>query len=137
MPICAPKPAYLLNWRKVHAGLDFSMLADVLVPNWFLSNPADFDLKGIHPLNIDLILEASLGLENMSRMIRCVQGWAGGSLWWLGCEASKLSKRLAMQVGVCETEALSQMYCLLGVTLMRQNARAILLRSACTPLHDC
>ena len=58
-----------------------------------------------------------------------------------GCEAqgffSRLSKRLAMQVGVCETEALSQMYCLLGVTLMRQNARAILLRCAQTPLQDC
>ena len=41
-----------------------------------------------------------------------------------------------MQVGVGETEALSQMYCLLAVTLMRQNARAILLRCARTPLHD-
>ena len=57
-----------------------------------------------------------------------------------GCEAqecfSKLSKRLPMQVGVGETEALSQTYCLLAVTLMRQNARAILLRCVRTPLHD-
>ena len=50
---------------------------------------------------------------------------------------SRLSKRLAMQVAVSETEALSQIYCLLAVTLMRQNARAILLRCARTPLHDC
>ena len=41
-----------------------------------------------------------------------------------------------MQVGICETEALSQMYCLLGVTLMRQNARAILLRCARAPLLE-
>ena len=41
-----------------------------------------------------------------------------------------------MQVGQCETEALSQMYCLLAVTLMRQNARAILLRCARVPLHE-
>ena len=40
-------------------GLDFSRPADVLVPNWSLSNPAAFDLKVIHPLNTDLILEAS------------------------------------------------------------------------------
>ena len=31
---------------------------------------------------------------------------------------SRLSKKLAMQVGVGETEALSQMYCLLAITLM-------------------
>ena len=81
----------------------------------------------------------------MPRTIRCVLGWSciplvvevyGG---W-GCEAqecySRLSKRLAMQVGICETEALSQMYCLLGVTLMRQNARAILLRCARAPLLE-
>ena len=47
----------------------------------------------------------------------------------LGCEAhecfSRLSKRLAMQVGVGETEALSQIYCLLAATLMRHNARAM------------
>ena len=38
-----------------------------------------------------------------------------------------------MQVGICGTEALSQMYCLLAVTLMRQNARAFLFSA---PLHD-
>eukprot|EP00731_Ephydatia_muelleri_P033774 Em0037g38a len=138
-------------------GLDFSRPADVLVPNWSLSNPAAFDLNIIHPLNTDLILEASLASGNSAefgeigkhtkndQMCRRL-GWTfiplvvevnGG---W-GCEAqgcfSRLSKRLAMQVGVCEPEALSQMYCLLGVTLMRQNARAILLRCAQTPLQDC
>ena len=135
-------------------GLDFSRPADVLVPNWSLSNPAAFDLKVIHPLNTDLILEASLASGNSAEFGEigkhtkndqmCERlGWTciplvyGG---W-GCEAqgcfSRLSKRLAMQVGVCETEALSQMYCLLGVALMRQNARAILLRCAQTPLQDC
>ena len=41
-------------------GLDFSRPADVLVPNWSLSHPVAFDLNVIHPLNTDLILEASL-----------------------------------------------------------------------------
>ena len=74
-----------------------------------------------------------LGWTCIPLVVEVYSGW--------GCEAqecfSRLSKRLAMQVGVCETEALSQMYCLLGVTLMRQNARAILLRCAQTPLQDC
>ena len=138
------------------AGIDFSRPADVLVPNWSLSNPAAFDLKVIHPLNTDLILEASLASGNSAEVGEiekhakndqmCARlGWTciplvvevyGG---W-GCEAkecySRLSKRLAMQVGICETEALCQMYCLLAVTLMRQNARAILLRCARAPLLE-
>jgi hypothetical protein len=137
-------------------GIDFSRPADVLVPNWSLSNPAAFDLKVIHPLNTDLILEASLASGNSAEVGEiekhakndqmCARlGWTciplvvevyGG---W-GCEAkecySRLSKRLAMQVGICETEALCQMYCLLAVTLMRQNARAILLRCARAPLLE-
>ena len=40
-------------------GLDFSRPADVLVPNWSLSNPAAFDLKVNCPLNTDLVLEAT------------------------------------------------------------------------------
>ena len=73
----------------------------------------------------------------MPRMIRCVQGWVGHAFHQchggLGCEIqeclSRLRKRLVMKVGVCESEvALSQVYCLLAVTLMRQNARAIILR---------
>eukprot|EP00731_Ephydatia_muelleri_P032584 Em0024g128a len=117
---------------------------------------ATFDLKVIHPLNTDLILEASLASGNSAEVGEiekhakndqmCARlGWTciplvvevyGG---W-GCEAkecySRLSKRLAMQVGICETEALCQMYCLLAVTLMRQNARAILLRCARAPLLE-
>ena len=132
------------------------IITDVLVPNWSLSNPAAFDLKVIHPLNTDLILEASLASGNSAEVGEiekhakndqmCARlGWTciplvvevyGG---W-GCEAkecySRLSKRLAMQVGICETEALCQMYCLLAVTLMRQNARAILLRCARAPLLE-
>ena len=138
-------------------GLDFSRPADVLVPNWSLSNPAAFDLKVIHPLNTDLILEVSLASGNSAEFGEIGKHTKNdqmcGRLGWTciplvvevysgwGCEAkgcfSRLSKRLAMQVGVCETEALSQMYCLLGITLMRQNARAILLRCAQTPLQDC
>ena len=135
-------------------GLDFSRPADVLVPNWSLSNPAAFDLKVIHPLNTDLILEASLASGNSAEFGEIGKHTKNdqmcGRLGWTciplvvevyggwGCEAqgcfSRLSKRLAMQVGVCETEALSQMYCLL---VMRQNTRAILLRCAQTPLQDC
>ena len=110
-----------------------------------LSNPAAFDLKVIHPLNTDLILEASLASGNSAEVGEigkhdqmCARlGWICIPLvvevydCW-GCETqecfSRLSKRLAVQVGVCETEALSQMYCKLAATLMRQNARAVLLR---------
>ncbi|KAL5488937.1 hypothetical protein EMCRGX_G017964 [Ephydatia muelleri] len=49
-------------------GLDFSRPADVLVSNWFLSNPAAFDLKVIHLLNTDLILEASLASGNSAEV---------------------------------------------------------------------
>ena len=118
------------------------------MPNWSLSHPAAFDLKVIHPLNTDLILEASLASGNSAECGEvgkhakndemCSElGWTclplvvevyGG---W-GCEAeecfSRLSKRLAMQMGLSDNEALSQIYCLLGVPLMRQNARTILLR---------
>ncbi|KAL5497017.1 hypothetical protein EMCRGX_G013410 [Ephydatia muelleri] len=48
-------------------GLDFSRPADVLVPNWSLSNPATFDLKVIHLLNTDLILEVSLASGQLCR----------------------------------------------------------------------
>ena len=130
------------------------LLLLLLVPNWSLSNPAAFDLKVIHPLNTDLILEASLASGNSAEFGEIGKHTKNdqmcGRLGWTciplvvevyggwGCEAqgcfSRLSKRLAMQVGVCETEALSRMYCLLGITLMRQNA---LLRCAQTPLQDC
>ena len=97
MPTCAPKHAYLLNWRKAH--------------------PAAFVM---HPINTDLILEESLASGNSAEVGEIAKndqmcarlGWAciplvvevyGG---W-GCEAqecfSRLSKRLAMQVGICET----------------------------------
>ena len=111
-------------------GLDLSRPADVLVQNWSLSNPAAFDLH--ESLNTDLILEVSLasgystevgeiGKHAMNDQMCARLGWTciplevyGG---W-GCEYqecfSRLSKGLAMQVGVCKTEALSQMYCLLA-----------------------
>ena len=64
----------------------------------------------------------------MPKMMRCVQSWAGRAFEAPEC-FSRLSKRLAMQMGLSDNEALSQIYCLLGVALMRQNARAI--------LHEC
>ena len=115
-------------------GIDFSRPADVLVPNWSLSHPAAFDLKVIHPLNTDLILEASLVSGNSAECGKVRKpakndemfselGWTciplvvevyGG---W-GCEAqecfSRLSKRLAMQMGLSDNEALSQIYCLVN-----------------------
>eukprot|EP00731_Ephydatia_muelleri_P035572 Em0137g4a len=66
-----------------------------------------FDLKVIHLLNTDLILEASLASGNSAEVAQEY--------------FSRL--RLAMQVGVSETEALSQMYCLLAVTWMRNGCR--------------
>ena len=58
--------------------------------------------------------ELLLLLSCIPLVVEVYGGWGCGAQ---GC-FSRLSKRLAMQVGVCETEALSQMYCLLGVTLM-------------------
>ena len=122
-------------------------------PTLHLSHPAAFDLKVIHLLITGLILEASLASGNSAEYGEvgkhakndemCSRlGWTciplvvevyGG---W-GCEAqecfSRLSKRLAMQMALSESETLSQIYCLLGVTLMRQNARAILLRCSHIP----
>ena len=104
-------------------GLDISRPADVLMPNWSLSNPAALDLNVIHLLNTDLTLEVSLASGNSAEVgeigkhakndkmcarlgIPLVVEVYGG---W-GCETKEcfsLSKRLAMQVGVVETEALS------------------------------
>ena len=86
------------------------------------SNSAEFGEIGKHTKNDQMC--GRLGWTCIPLVVEVYGGW--------GCEAqgcfSRLSKRLAMQVGVCETEALSQMYCLLGV---------ILLRCAQTPLQDC
>ena len=148
--------AYLSPQLVKGPSIEFSRPANVLVPNWSLSHPAAFDLKVIHPLNTDLILEASLASGNSAECgevgkhakndeMYSELGWIciplvvevyGG---W-GCEAqecfSRLSKRLAMQMGLSDNEALSQIYCLLGVTLTGQNARAIPLRCPHTPLHE-
>ena len=74
-----------------------------------------------------------LGWACIPLVVEIYGGW--------GCEAqecfSRLRKRLAMQMALSDNEALSQIYCLLGVTLMRQNARAILLRCPHIPLHEC
>ena len=127
----------------------------IIIIIWSLSNPAAFDLKVIHPLNTDLILEASLasgksaefgeiGKHAKNDQMCARLGWTciplvvevyGG---W-GCEAqecfSRLSKRLAMHVGVCETEPLSQMYCLPAVTLMKQNYYYYYLKYTNTEIH--
>ena len=93
------------------------------VPNWSLSQPVAFDLIDIHPLNTDLIPEASLASGNSAEC-----GEVGkhakndemcSSLGWTciplvvevyggwGCEAqeciSRLSKRLAMQMALSES----------------------------------
>ena len=124
--------------------------ADVLVPKWSLSHPAAFDLKVIDPLNTDLILEASLASGNSAECgeVRkhakndemCSElGWTciplvvevyGG---W-GCEAqecfSRLSKRLAMQMGLSDNEALSQIYSL----VLHATVQAIVADPQCTDL---
>ena len=66
-------------------GLDFSRPADVLVPN-----SAAFDLKVIHLLNTDLILEASLAsgdsaeVGEIGKHAKNEQDWGGHTfhLWW-------------------------------------------------------
>ena len=91
----------MLKTSLKNPGLDFSRPADVLVPNWSLSNPAAFDLKVIHPLNTYLILETSLASGNSAEVgevgKHCCQersdvckvgldmhSISGGDLWWLG-----------------------------------------------------
>ncbi|KAL5500192.1 hypothetical protein EMCRGX_G011709 [Ephydatia muelleri] len=118
--------ACLSSQLEKGSGLDVSRPADVLMPNCSLSNPAALDLNVIHLLNTDLTLEVSLASGNSAEVGEigkhaknekmCARlGWTciplvvevyGG---W-GCETKEcfsLSKRLAMQVGVVETEALS------------------------------
>ena len=61
---------HLLYFLHVHN----IIFLHALVPNWSPSHPAAFDLKAIHPVHTDLILEASLAssthvtLWNVSRL---------------------------------------------------------------------
>ena len=123
--------------------------ADVLVPNWSLSRSAAFDLKVINPLNSNFLLGASMTsgytaeLEEQDKHakndIPCTaRGWVcvplvvevfGG---W-GSEAqealSRVAKKLAIRTSRFWPEVLASIYCRLGITLMRQNARALLGRT--------
>ena len=119
---------------------------DVLVPNWSLSRSAAFDLKVIHPLNSNFLLGASMTSGHTAELgekdkhskndIPCTErGWVcvplvvevfGG---W-GNEAqealSRVAKKLAIRTSRFWPEVLASMYCHLGITLMHQNARALL-----------
>ena len=123
--------------------------ADVLVPNWSLSRSAAFDLKVINPLNSNFLLGASMTSGYTAELgeqdkhakndIPCTaRGWVcvplvvevfGG---W-GNEAqealSRVAKKLAIRTSRFWPEVLASIYCRLGITLMRQNARALLGRT--------
>ena len=128
---------------------DRTQPADVLVPNWSLSRSAAFDLKVINPLNSNFLLGASMTSGYTAELgeqdkhakydIPCTaRGWVcvplvvevfGG---W-GSEAqealSRVAKKLAIRTSRFWPEVLASIYCRLGITLMRQNARALLGRT--------
>ena len=118
------------------------------MPNWSLSRPAAFDIKVINPLNLQFIQEAAqscghapeIGEEvKHSRNVEAcaLRGWSciplvvevfGG---W-GNEAinvlSTISIKVATQLCRPLNEVVSNIYSRLSLTLMRQNAGAILAR---------
>ena len=136
--------------------MDRARPADVLVPYWSLSScSAAFDLKVINPLNSNFLLGASMTSGYTAELgeqekhakndIPCTaRGWVcvplvvevfGG---W-GSEAqealSRVAKQLAIRTSHFWPEVLASVYCCLGITLMRQNARALLGRLVFSFLH--
>ena len=130
---------------------DRSRPADILIPNWSLSRSAAFDIKVIHPLNNSLISDAgqtsgasaAVGEQEKLEKNVCVVlkelGWIcvplvveayGG--WGITAKEtlSRIARRLAIHSHSSNSEMLNAMYCRLGTILMRQNARALLARSA-------
>ena len=129
---------------------DRSRPADILIPNWSLSRSAAFDIKVIHPLNNSLISDAGQTsgasaaageqekLENNA--LGCMErGWIcvplvveayGG--WGITANEtfSRTARRFAIHSHSSNTEMLNAIHCRLGTVLIRQNARALLARSA-------
>ena len=130
--------------------------ADVLVPNWSLSRSAAFDLKAINPLNSNFLLgesmtsgyTAELGekKKHSKNDIPCTErGWVCVPLVvevFGDCgneeqEAlSRVAKKLAIKTSRFWPEVLASMCCL-GITLMRQNARALLGRRSTSEVDYC
>ena len=127
---------------------DQSRPADILVPNWSLSRPAAFDIKVINPLNLQFIQEAAQTCGHAAEMGEeakhsrndeacALRGWSCISLvvevfgGW-GNEAINvlltISKKVATHLCRPLNEVISNIYSRLSLTLMRQNARAILAR---------
>ena len=130
--------------------------ADVLVPNWSLSRSAAFDLKVINPLNSNFLFGVSMTSgytaelgekdKHSNNDIPCTErGWVcvplvvevfGG---W-GNEAqealSRVAKKLAIRTSCFWPEVLASMYCRLGITLMCQNARALLGRRSTSEVDN-
>ena len=131
--------------------------ADVLVPNWSLSRSAAFDLKVINLLNSNFLLGASMtsgytaelgekDKHSKNDIPSTERGWVcvplvvevfGG---W-GNEAqealSRVAKKLAIRTSRFWPEVLASMYCHLGITLMHQNARALLGRRSTSEVDNC
>ena len=157
LQISAVELALPLNLKEVLNEGDTTPPADVLVPNWSLSCSAAFDLKVINPLNPNFLLGASitsgytaeLGEQGKHSIndIPCIErGWVcvplvmevfGG---W-GNEAhealSRVAKKLAIRTSYFWPEVLASMYCHLGITLMHQNARALLGRRDTSEVDIC
>jgi len=122
--------------------------ADILVSNWVCSKPAALDLSVTSPLNSSLIQEAGLTAgsaavvaeqrKHAENGAKCFElGWVCIPLivesygaW--GKEAIKVFSRLASHLATRsnspKSQVISSLYGRLNLTLVRANARALLLR---------
>ena len=116
------------------------------MPNWSLSGPAAFDIKVINPLYLQFIQEAAQTCGHAAEMgeeakhsrndeacalrgwsctplvVEVFGGWGNEAIWLT------ISKKLATHLCRPLNEVKSNIYSHLSLTLMRQNARAILAR---------
>ena len=126
--------------------------ADILASNWLCGKPAAFDLTVVSPLNPTLISEAghTAGSAAVAAELRkhsandakCSElGWTciplvAESYGAWGNEAmqafSRLASYLATRTNSPKSNVVCSLYGRLNLTLVRANARALLLRCGCS-----
>ena len=126
--------------------------ADILASNWLCGKPAAFDLTVVSPLNPTFISEAgrTAGSAAVAAELRkysandakCSElGWTciplvAESYGAWGSEAvqafSRLASYLATRTNSPKSQVVCSLYGRLNLTLVRANARALLLRCGCS-----
>eukprot|EP00731_Ephydatia_muelleri_P011911 Em0006g805a len=126
--------------------------ADILISNWFCGKPAAFDLTVVSPLNPTFISEAgrTAGSAAVAAELRkhsandakCSElGWTciplvAESYGAWGSEAvqafSRLASYLATRTNSPKSKVVCSLHGRLNLTLVRANARALLLRCGCS-----